>query len=111
SGHGALTADLAAKLAIGALAIVFVLKACASIVSLGFGFRGGLFFASLFLGALLGQIYVDVLVAMGAPLAMQRDTAALVGMGSLGVAVVGGPLTMSFLVLESTRDFGVSAAT
>jgi chloride channel protein, CIC family len=111
SGHGALTQDLAGKFALNALASIFILKACASIVSLGFGFRGGLFFASLLLGALLGQMYVDGLVMMGAPLAMQRDTAALVGMGSLGVAIVGGPLTMSFLVLESTRDFGVSAAT
>lgn len=111
SGHGALTQDLTGKLAIDVLTGIFLLKACASIVSLGFGFRGGLFFASLLLGALLGQIYVDALVSMGAPLAMQRDSAALVGMGSLGVAIVGGPLTMSFLVLESTRDFGVSAAT
>ena len=33
------------------------LKALASAVSLGSGFRGGLFFASLFLGALLGQVF------------------------------------------------------
>jgi CIC family chloride channel protein len=34
----------------------------------------------------------------------------LVGMGSLAVGVVGGPLTMSFLVLESTKDLGITAA-
>jgi CIC family chloride channel protein len=45
------------------------------------------------------------------PLLLQPENAALVGMGALAVAVVGGPLTMSFLVLETTRDFGVSAAT
>jgi CIC family chloride channel protein len=32
-------------------------------------------------------------------------------MGALAVAIVGGPFTMSFLVLETTGDFGLTAAT
>ena len=34
--------------------LIFVLKVAASSISLGFGFRGGLFFASLFIGSLAG---------------------------------------------------------
>ena len=34
----------------------------------------------------------------------------LTGMATLGVAIVGGPLTMSFLVLEMTRSVDVTAA-
>ena len=41
--------------AIGAIGLALVLKAIASAVSLGSGFRGGLFFASLFLGGMTGQ--------------------------------------------------------
>jgi len=111
SGHGALHLDLAAQLGLVALAGLLVLKVCASVVSLGFGFRGGLFFASLFLGSLLGQIYVGLINLTGLPVTLAPENAALVGMGALAVAVVGGPLTMSFLVLETTRDFGVAAAT
>ncbi len=111
SGHGALHIDLATTLGLGALAAIFMLKMTASVVSLGFGFRGGLFFASLFLGSLVGQIYARVMGLAGLPLPIHPENAALVGMGALAVAVVGGPLTMSFLVLETTRDFGVSAAT
>ena len=37
--------------------------------------------------------------------------AALVGMGALAVAIIGGPFTMTFLVLETTGDFGLTAAT
>lgn len=111
SGHGALHADLAASLGLGALAAIFLLKSSASVVSLGFGFRGGLFFASLFLGSVIGQIYAQLVQLSGLPLILQPENAALVGMGALAVAVVGGPLTMSFLVLETTRDFGVAAAT
>jgi CIC family chloride channel protein len=111
AGHGALHLDLVVGMPLLLVAMIFVLKSIASIVSLGFGFRGGLFFASLFLGSLLGQLYAGVLdlTVLGARLT--PENAALVGMGALAVAVVGGPLTMSFLVLESTRDFGVTAAT
>jgi CIC family chloride channel protein len=35
----------------------------------------------------------------------------MVGMGALAVAIIGGPFTMSFLVLETTNDFGLTAAT
>ncbi|MGZ6015352.1 MAG: chloride channel protein, partial [Phenylobacterium sp.] len=111
AGHGALHLDLAVGMPISILAIVFLLKTTGSIVSLGFGFRGGLFFASLFLGSLLGQIYAGLIDLTPITEHLTPENAALVGMGALAVAIVGGPLTMSFLVLETTGDFGVAAAT
>jgi CIC family chloride channel protein len=111
SGHGALQLNLAVKFPLAALAAVLALKTMASVVSLSSGFRGGLFFASLFLGSLLGQIYARLLGLTELPTGLDPQNAALVGMGALATAVVGGPLTMSFLVLETTRDFGVTAAT
>jgi CIC family chloride channel protein len=111
SGHGALHLDLALGGAtVGFLATIFVLKIAASATALGFGFRGGLFFASLFLGSLLGQIYAKLITMAPFGIDLSAQNAALVGMGALAVAIVGGPLTMSFLVLEATRDFGVTAA-
>jgi CIC family chloride channel protein len=111
AGHGALHLDLAVGVPIAVLAIVLVLKTVASVISLGFGFRGGLFFASLFLGTLVGQIYAGLADLTPLTQKLTPENAALVGMGALAVSVVGGPLTMSFLVLETTRDFGVAAAT
>jgi CIC family chloride channel protein len=110
AGHGALHLDLAVGMPLAILAAVFILKVAASVTSLGFGFRGGLFFASLFLGALLGQIYAGLIDLTSIAEKLSPENAALVGMGGLAVAIVGGPLTMSFLVLETTRDFGVTAA-
>jgi CIC family chloride channel protein len=109
AGHGALHLDLAVGVPLAILAIVLVLKTLASVISLGFGFRGGLFFASLFLGTLVGQLYAGV-ADMASIEKLSPENAALVGMGALAVSVVGGPLTMSFLVLETTRDFSVAAA-
>jgi CIC family chloride channel protein len=109
SGHGALAVDISAKLSLAALLFLIGLKVTASVVSLGSGFRGGLFFASLFLGALMGKLFA-VAVALAAPqIALDPTLCILVGMSSLAVAVVGGPLTMSFLVLETTGDFTVTS--
>jgi CIC family chloride channel protein len=111
SGHGALRQDLAMGPELKVVLILLALKAGASIVSLGFGFRGGLFFASLFLGSLLGRAYAMGLGALNiAALHIDPTVAALVGMSALAVAVIGGPFTMTFLVLETTGDFGVTAA-
>jgi CIC family chloride channel protein len=87
-----------------------VLKLLASVVSLASGFRGGLFFASLLLGALLGRLFAWASIGVGLTPEMTPELAELVGMGALAVGVVGGPLTMSFFVLETTRDFGITAA-
>jgi CIC family chloride channel protein len=111
SGHGALRQDLAMSPTLQVVLILLALKACASIVSLGFGFRGGLFFASLFLGSLLGRAYGDGLAMLHmSSLAVDPTVASLVGMSALAVAVIGGPITMTFLVLETTGDFGITAA-
>jgi len=111
SGHGALdllfTTQGGSLLAVAGL---FLLKFLASATSLGTGFRGGLFFASLLLGALLGRLSAGVLVATGLPPHIDVTLAAVVGMASLASGIIGGPLTMSFLVLEASGDLNISAA-
>ena len=47
------------------VALLIVLKSLASAISIGSGFRGGLFFASLFLGALLGKLFAGALALVG----------------------------------------------
>jgi CIC family chloride channel protein len=111
AGHGALHIDLEYDVPLVLLLAVFVTKSAASVVSLGFGFRGGLFFASLFLGSLLGQIYADALHGIAGAALVDPHNAALVGMAALAVAVVGGPMTMAMLVLEATHDFALAGAT
>ncbi len=111
AGHGAMHVDLARDLAISALIFLIATKALASVISLGFGFRGGLFFASLYLGSLVGRLYVSGLEAAGVHLGLDPIAGALVGMGALAVAIIGGPFTMGFLVLETTGDFGLTGAT
>jgi CIC family chloride channel protein len=109
AGHGALHLALAGDAPLAMLCLIFGLKWLASSVSLGFSFRGGLFFASLFLGVLIGRIYGDVTDLLLPGQHLWTQDAALVGMAALAVSVIGGPMTMTFLVLEATRDFQLAA--
>ncbi|MGB6351128.1 MAG: chloride channel protein [Pseudolabrys sp.] len=110
SGHGALHLTGIFKLPLAAIALIFVLKSLASMVSLGSGFRGGLFFASLLLGALGGQLFASGLNAAWPGLRLDPDTYAIIGMCALSVSVIGGPLTMTFIALETTGDLWLTTA-
>lgn len=109
AGHGAMVLNLHREEAIGFISLLIALKVIACLISLASGFRGGLFFASLFVGSLLGKFYAAALQLSGFSLAVDPVVAMLTGMATLGVAIVGGPLTMSFLVLEMTRSVDVTA--
>ena len=67
AGHGALGLDFYWPLTAQELIVLILLKLFASLVSLASGFRGGLFFASLFVGSLLGKLY-----AIGVDVALSR---------------------------------------
>jgi CIC family chloride channel protein len=110
SGHGALRAGLDTPYTLGWIAVLLSLKSIASAVSIGSGFRGGLFFASLFLGAMVGKMFAGVLAIISIGDSLPDVVCAVVGMSALAVAVVGGPLTMSFLALESTGSLPLTIA-
>lgn len=105
AGHGALHLNLLLKPAVDFLLVVLVLKIAASVISLSFGFRGGLFFASLFLGSVAGQLFAGVVDLTPLQLHLDGNDAALVGMAALSVSIVGGPITLAMLMLETTHDF------
>ena len=92
------------------IAGVFALKALASIVSLGSGFRGGLFFATLFMGALGGRLFADGVDLVWPGLGLDPNVYAVIGMSALSASVIGGPLTMSFIALESTGNLWLTTA-
>lgn len=108
AGHGALHLDLGAELALRFILVVFAVKIMASAVSLGFGFRGGLFFASLFIGSLAGQLFAGALARIHGMPPIDASDAALIGMAAMAVAIIGAPMTMSLLVLETTHDFALT---
>jgi CIC family chloride channel protein len=109
AGHGAMVLDLHRDMLPSIIAMIIVLKLAACLISLASGFRGGLFFASLFVGSLVGKLFAALLALFAPSFAVDPTVSMLTGMATLGVAIVGGPLTMSFLVLEMTRSVDVTA--
>jgi CIC family chloride channel protein len=110
SGHGALGVAIGAEYPLPHLLILVALKAIASAISIGSGFRGGLFFASLFLGAVLGKAFALVVSGISPDHMISPTICALVGMSGLAVAIIGGPLTMGFLALEATGSLPMTVA-
>ena len=110
SGHGAIQWLFDSVPLLSYLAMLLLAKILATAISIGSGFRGGLFSASLFLGCLFGDV-VAGLIALSAPdFVTQHTVLMLVGMGAVAASIVGAPVTMVLLVLEMTGDFEVAMA-
>ena len=107
SGHGALREIEFSSLPLESLALVIILKSAASSISLGSGFRGGLFFASLLIGSATGRFYADAINSVSS-LNVDPGASAVAGLASFGAGVLGAPMTMTVLALEMTGDFYVT---
>jgi CIC family chloride channel protein len=110
AGHGAVelttgtSSTMEPVLLIGLLAA----KIAASAVSVGSGLRGGLFSSSLFIGVLLGALIGQGAALINPALGHESITFTLVGMGAVGAAIVGAPVTMILLVLELTGSYNIT---
>ncbi len=108
SGHGAVQFHFDRQLPWLMVAAFLLAKILASAVSIGSGFRGGLFSSSLLLGAVFGAVFVE-LAALAVPaVAAERSAFMLAGMGAVAASIIGAPMTMVFLTLEATGDFMMS---
>ncbi|MDF2998207.1 MAG: chloride channel protein [Xanthobacteraceae bacterium] len=110
AGHGAVHTFLSVEQTLPQIALILLGKALASSISIGSGFRGGLFFASLLLGVLAGRLFAGGLAILPWELTADPTLYALVGMSALAVSIVGGPMTMTLLALEMTGDLNLTLA-
>ena len=111
SGHGGILHVIArgsSGYALPVLIGLILAKTAGSAVSIGSGFRGGMFSSSLYLGSLFGAA-CSLIVHRLLPWAPSDDAIYLLaGMGAVAAGVVGAPMTMIFLVLEATADFSAT---
>ncbi|HWK44750.1 MAG TPA: chloride channel protein [Stellaceae bacterium] len=108
SGHGGILSSLNASYDLPLLLGLIAAKMAASAVSIGSGFRGGLFSSSLFLGSVLGSTAALVINIFASATVVDPVAFALVGMGAVAAGIIGAPVTMILLVLETTGDFAAS---
>jgi len=110
SGHGGIQTLFDNGSPFIPLLLLLVAKMLASALSIGSGFRGGLFSSSLYLGCLFGAAMIQGLGLLAPVSAGQQMVFMLVGMGAVAASIVGAPITMVLLVLEVTGDFDVALA-
>ena len=108
SGHGAIQEVIGGDIPLIILVLLIPAKALASAVSVGSGFRGGLFSSSLFLGAVFGSAAGGMLQSLIPGHLIDQLAYTLVGMGTVASAIVGAPITMILLILELTANFYAS---
>jgi len=105
SGHGAIQHNIDLGYGVPMLALLIVAKVTASALSLGSGFRGGLFSSSLFLGSLYGSLFAAGAAWLFPSIPIHHTAFMLIGMGSVAASIIGAPITMVMLVQEATADF------
>ena len=110
SGNSSLHTELAVVYPFVIAMALLLMKSVASSFSIATGFRGGLFFASLFMGSLLGRGFGDLAILIPVQHGVPIGFYAVVGMAALATAIVSGTMTMTFLTLESTNNFSITIA-
>ena len=88
SGHGGILRELHSGFDLPFLAGLIVAKIIASAVSIGSGFRGGLFSTSLFLGSLFGSFIGGGLARLDPHFGVDPLIYTLVGMGAVAAAII-----------------------
>ena len=108
SGHGGIVHMIATGstgFELWLLIGLILAKAVGSAVSIGSGFRGGMFSSALYLGSLFGAA-CSLIIHRYLPWAPPDEAVfVLAGMGAVAAGVVGAPMTMIFLVLEFDDRF------
>jgi CIC family chloride channel protein len=69
-----------------------------------------LFFSSLLIGTLGGHLLAVALTTVFPSGQFDSNAYAVISMGGLSAAVIGGPMTMTFIALESTGDLWLTTA-
>ncbi len=89
------------------LALLIIAKMVATSVTLGSGLPGGMFAPCLFLGAVAGGAFGNLIEILFPGLVISGGAYALVGMGAFLAAATHSPMTAIFLLFETTDSYEV----
>lgn len=109
-GYEAMDSALNEHYLLGTLILLALLKMLATAISFGFGFGGGMFSPSLFIGAMVGGAF-GIMASIPYPnLSSGHGAYTLVGMGAVSGAVLGAPISTMLIIVELTGDYRLTIA-
>ena len=108
-GYAESPVDLAlvSKIGLGMLLALVVLKMVATSLSIGSGGSGGVFAPSLFIGAMLGGAFGELVHRLFPTITAPSGAYALVGMGAVFAGAARAPITAIIMLFEMTRDYAL----
>jgi len=106
-GYPVLQIGASGGYALGFLLLLLVGKILATSLTIGIGGSGGVFAPSLFIGAMLGAGFGEIVGSISPALAGQTGAFALVGMGAVFAGATRAPITAAIILFELTGDYSI----
>ena len=104
-GYDSIGDALFGKLALQVTFGLFVLKFLATVITLGSGGSGGIFAPSLFMGAMLGEAFGQIMNMLFPNITAPPGAYALVGMSVFFSSTAHAPMTAVLILFEMTGDY------
>lgn len=106
-GYPVLDNGIAGKYAVGFLVLLLVGKMVATSLTIGIGGSGGVFAPSLFIGAMLGAAYGEVVTHAAPGVSGPAGAYALIGMGAVFAGSARAPITAVVILFELTGEYSI----
>ena len=109
-GYETTAAALRGNLDLLTVIVFAVVKALAVAITLGGRMGGGVFSPALVMGALTGLAFGIIATAIAPDYSGSHNIYALAGMGAVGAAVLGAPISTAMIIFEMTGDWQTGIA-
>lgn len=106
-GYPVLAAGVAGTYTIGFLLVLLVGKMVATSLTIGIGGSGGVFAPSLFIGAMLGTAFGEVMNLLAPTVAGPVGAYGLIGMGAVFAGAARAPITAVIIMFELTGEYSI----
>ncbi|HET9332459.1 MAG TPA: chloride channel protein [Gemmatimonadota bacterium] len=107
NGYETINLVLAGRVALGLMAILFVMKMLATTVTLASGGAGGVFTSTMFIGAVLGGVFGALTHELAPVHTATSGAYALAGMGGIIAGTTHAPFLAIIMVFELTQNYGI----
>ena len=106
-GYEGIDLALAEQMSWWLLLVLVGVKIVATSITIGGGMSGGIFAPSLFIGAMLGGAYGQLVHALFPEITASSGAYAIVGMGALVAGATHGPLSAFLILFEMTGNYKI----
>ena len=106
-GYDTISQALFGQLALQATLVLLFAKLLATVITLGSGGSGGIFAPSLFMGAMLGEAFGQLVNALFPAITAPSGAYALVGMAAVFGGAAHAPVTAILILFEMTGDYQI----